>query len=76
MKESKIIQNKLTSELSNLITEFKNNTLTEEGIYNYFSIILRDANVDSKIIVDVLEQEIFGNLGKHEALSIKINEGW
>jgi hypothetical protein len=75
MKKTNIeIENCVSSELRNLIDEFKNNTLTEEGIFNYISIILRDANVDSKIVVNILEK--FGAIGKHEALSIKINEGW
>ncbi|MFW6225566.1 MAG: hypothetical protein ACOC3V_01240 [bacterium] len=74
MKKSEIIQNRLSSELWNMVAEFKNNTLTEEGIYNFFSIILRDADVDSRIVVNVLER--FGDLGKQEALAIKINEGW
>ena len=68
------IENCLKSELQNMISEFKAETLTEESILNYFSIFLRDCKVDSKIIVNVLEQ--FGDLGKSEALAIKINEGW
>ena len=38
--------------------------------------MLRDAEVDSRIVVNVLEDIIFGEDGKDEALSIKINEGW
>lgn len=68
------IENCLKSELQSMISEFKAETLTEETILNYFSIFLRNSKVDSKIIVNVLEQ--FGDLGKSEALAIKINEGW
>ena len=70
----KEIENCLSSELRNLITEFNKGHLSEELILNYFSIFLQDAEINSKIIVNVLEQ--FGDLGKNEALAIKINEGW
>lgn len=73
MKEKKI-ENCLTMELRNLVSEFNNNTLTEEGIYNYFSNFLIDAKVDSEIIVNVLER--FGDPGKEEARNIKVSEGW
>ena len=74
MKTKKEIENCLYSELRNMITEYEYGKLTEELIYNYFRNFLCDAEVDSKIIVNVLEQ--FGELGKEEALSIKITEGW
>lgn len=74
MKTSKEIENCLNSDLSNLVLEFENGSLTEEGIYNYFASFMRDAEVDSRIIVNVLEQ--FGELGKEEAISIKVKEGW
>jgi hypothetical protein len=73
-KTQKEIENCLVSDLSNLISEFDNKTLTEEGIYNYFRNFMQDADVDSKITVNVLEQ--FGKSGKEEARSIKIEEGW
>ncbi len=73
-KTQKQIENCLVCELSNLISEFKNETLTEDGIYNYFRNFLCDSEVDSKIIVNVLEY--FGELGKEEARDIKIYEGW
>lgn len=76
MKNKKEIENCLVSELRNMVSEFKNNTLTEDDIYSYFSTILRDANVDSEIVVKVLEDKIFGDKGKYQALSIKVNEGW
>ncbi|MFA5586043.1 MAG: hypothetical protein WDA02_05795 [Saccharofermentanales bacterium] len=70
------IENRLYSDLSNMVLEFQSGQLTEELIYNYFKLFLSDANVDSEIIVNVLENDRFGKLGKEEALSIKINEGW
>lgn len=70
------IENRLYSDLSNMVSEFETGQLTEELIYNYFRLFLSDANVNSDIIVNVLENERFGKLGKEEALSIKINEGW
>jgi hypothetical protein len=76
IKTNKEIENCLTSDLQNLIYEFNSGILTEEILYGYFSEFLLDANVDSKIIVNVLEQINFGELGKKQALSIKINEGW
>lgn len=57
-----------------MITEFDTGVLTEALILNYFSRFMCDAGVDSDITVSVLER--FGRLGKQEALTIKINEGW
>ena len=76
MKSDQEIINCLVSELSNLIFDFKSNTLSEADLYNYFRNFLEDANIDSRIIVKVLEDERFGDLAKDEALSIKIDEGW
>lgn len=75
-RDDQIIENRLYSDLSNMVSEFESGQLTEKLIYNYFRLFLSDANVDSRIIVNVLENERFGKLGKEEALSIKINEGW
>jgi hypothetical protein len=75
-KTQKQIENCLTSELSNMISEFDNGELTEETLLGYFSIFLRDAEVDSRIVVNVLEQDRFGELGKEAAMGIKVNEGW
>lgn len=74
--EKEKIVNCLTSDLCNLLSEFNNNQLTEEVLVGYFSQFLKDAKVDSKIIVNVLEDETFGEIGKYAALCIKINEGW
>ena len=73
-KTKEEIENCLSSELGNMVSEFRNGTLTEELIYNYFKNFLCDSEVDSRITVNVLER--FGELGKQEALCIKINEGW
>jgi hypothetical protein len=73
-KTQKQIENCLYSELSNMVSELKSGTLTEELIYNYFRLFMCDAEVNSKITVNVLEQ--FGHLGKEEARNIKITEGW
>jgi hypothetical protein len=73
-KTKKQIENCLVSELSNMVSELKCGTLTEELLYNYFRNFMCDAEVDSEITVGVLEQ--FGELGKNEARSIKISEGW
>ncbi len=73
-KTNKQIENCLVSELRNVILELQNETLTEELLYNYFRIFMCDAEVDSQITINVLEQ--FGELGKKEAKNIKINEGW
>lgn len=72
----KQIENCLFSELSNMIDEFKLKRLTEEDIYGYFKKFLIDSNVDSEIVVKVLEHDRFGKLGKEEARNIKVNEGW
>lgn len=76
MKTKNQIENCLSSELSNLVSDFKLGTLTEEDLYMYFSTMLTDAEVDSKIVVNVLGRQEFGELGKNQALSIKVNEGW
>lgn len=76
MRTQKQIENCLKSELGNLKDEFKLGRLTEADLYSYFSSMLIDAGVDSQIIVNVLEDQRFGELGKEEALCIKINEGW
>lgn len=73
-KTKKQIENCLVSELGNMVSELKCGTLTEELLYNYFRNFMCDAEVDSEITVGVLEQ--FGELGKNEARSIKISEGW
>lgn len=75
-KNKKQIENCLISELRNLISEFDNGSLTEEGIYGYFRSFMCDAEVDSKITVNVLEDQSFGSLGKKEARNIKCHEGW
>lgn len=64
LTEKQATANCLTCELQNLISEFNNKTLTTEGIFNYFSNFLIDANVDSRIVVEVLEEERFGEEGK------------
>lgn len=74
MKTSKEIENCLVSELRNMISELNIGALTEESIYNYFRNFMCDAEVDSKIICNVLDK--FGELGKQESISIKISEGW
>jgi len=73
-KTKQQIENCLVSELRNMVSEHQLGTLTEELIYNYFRNFLCDAEVDSEITVNVLEQ--FGELGKEEARNIKISEGW
>jgi len=74
MKTKQQIENCLVSELRNMVYEHQLGTLTEELIYNYFRHFMSDAGVDSQITVNVLEQ--FGELGKDEAINIKISEGW
>lgn len=74
--EKEQIINSLTSDLSNLLSEFDTNQLTKEILVDYFCDFLLDAKVDSKIVVNVLEDKEFGEIGKNAALGIKINEGW
>lgn len=57
-----------------MVSELQLGTLSEESLYNYFRNFLRDAGVDSEIVVNVLET--FGELGKEEARNIKVSEGW
>lgn len=74
VKTKQQIENCLVSELRNMISEQERGVLTEELIYNYFRHFLLDAGIDSRIVVNVLEQ--FGELGQEEARSIKMWEGW
>lgn len=53
IKTTQQIENCLTSELRNMVSELELGRLTEDLIYNYFRNFLSDANVDSKIIVNV-----------------------
>lgn len=76
MDKKQIIKNRLTSDLQNLMYEYESDDLTKEVLMNYFSTFLLDADVDSTIVVEVLEDNSFGEIGKQEALAIKINEGW
>jgi len=77
MKKEEKIKNRLISDLRNMKHEIESGTIiTEELLYGFFAEILLDAKVDSKIIVNVLESEEFGELGEDEARYIKINEGW
>lgn len=75
-KTRKQIENCLDSELSLMIHDVKNGKLTEQDAYYYFSVFLLDAGVDSEIVVNVLEQSKYGEAGKNQARSIKVNEGW
>lgn len=73
-KTQKEIQNCLISELRNMVSEFETGQLTEDGIYNYFRNFMDDAEVDSEITVNVLEDESFNDLAKEEARNIKIRQ--
>lgn len=76
MKTDKQKINSLSSDLSNLITEFELNHLTRKELLQYFADFMESAGVNSDITVTVLEEEYFGREGKEVALGIKINEGW
>jgi hypothetical protein len=73
-KTQKVIEHCLHGDLQNLVHEFELGQLTTESIYGYFSQMLRHAEVDSQIVVNVLEQ--FGEEGIYAATCIKVNEGW
>ena len=73
MKTKKEAINCLTSDLTNLIHEYRLETFSEEVIFSYFSNFMKSAGIDSNITIAVLEK--FGDLGKEAALIIKVNEG-
>ena len=75
-KEQQIIENCLSSDLNNMISEFESGDLTIPIILQYFSDFLLDANIDSRIIVNVLERKSFGKDGEDVARTIKVVEGW
>lgn len=76
MKTNKIkeIENRLVLDIENILFEAKHNTFDKGAILNSISTLLQDAEVDSEIIVNVLEQ--FGEEGKEVALAVKVKEGW
>ena len=76
MKTKKEIENCLTSDLRGMIYELETGFIEREDVFRFFVDILRDTEVDSKIIVKVLEGESFGTLGKEFARYIKVDEGW
>jgi len=69
-----IISNKLTSDLSNFISEHELGQLNKESIINYVSAILQSCEIKDEIIFKVFEE--FGTEGKNEILAIKINKGY
>lgn len=75
-KTKEQVKNCLTSDLRNMIYEAQDKNFDEAIIFDFFSEILLDADVESEIIVDVLESVEFGELGKCKARNIKVNEGW
>ena len=76
MKTKQQIENCLISDLQNMKYEVQSGNVDMEMIFGFFSEILLDAEVDSKIIVNVLEQKNFGDMGKEYARYIKVDEGW
>ncbi|MFW6377143.1 MAG: hypothetical protein ACOCZ5_00720 [bacterium] len=69
-------KNSIISELRDLIYESVENNLDNRIILRNVSNILIDANIDSEDVIDILEDESFGEEGKDVALEIKIYEGW
>lgn len=59
-----------------MISDIECGRLGKEEAFDYFKNFMTDAEVDSKITVNVLEDESFGELGKNEARNIKVYEGW
>lgn len=76
IKDTIKIENKLISDLKNCLTEFRNKTLDEESLLMYFRDFLLDAKVNSNTVVNILERDYFGEIGKEIARSIKVEEGW
>lgn len=76
MNNNNQIENCLASELLNMLSEFNMGSLTKETILNYFSTFLLDSNINSDIVINVLERKEFGEEGKQEALAIKVNLGY
>lgn len=68
--------NVISSELGTLISYLRDGTLDESTLLCYFSEFLIDAGADSRVVVDVLERDQFGEEGKDLALGIKIREGF
>lgn len=75
ISKEQMIVNRLSSDLSNFRLDWINNDLDEYGFYSYIKDILNSADVDSKIIVEVLEKTHNSN-GIEIARCIKVDEGW
>jgi len=69
-------ENCLTSDLQGMLYEMEAQTLYQADLFRFFADVLLAANVDSEIVVNVLERPQFGNLAKEIARSIKVDEGW
>ena len=68
--------NVISSDLGNLISELRDGKLDESTLLCYFAEFLIDAGADSRVVVDVLERDKFGEEVKDLAIGIKIREGF
>jgi hypothetical protein len=76
MRTDKEIINSATMTIEDLLTEHREGILSKESILNFISVLLRECRVDSQVVVKILEQDVFGEEGKYEAMAIKVIEGW
>jgi len=70
------IKNSVHSDMSNFLSEFKSGELDTESFLAYCANILLSADVDSDVVIDVLESPTFGQEGKDIARNIKVVYGY
>jgi hypothetical protein len=70
------IRNCLISDVSNMMDELENGTLTSDGLLSYFTEIMEDAGIDTDVIIGVLEKPCFGKAGQEEAHGVKVRWGY
>lgn len=82
LTEREKIVNSVSSEINLLLSECDHkydpnyHDVDPEMILHHVRKILQYAKVDSKIIVDILEDADFGEIGKTQARYLKMEEGW
>ena len=65
--------NIITSDIENFMLEFKpKNDADKENMLSYFSSII--CQLDTDIAIEVMNN--FGDIGKNQAMSIKVNYGY
>jgi hypothetical protein len=76
MKTATEIKNCLVSDLTNMISELEGGNMTKETLIDGITEMLDDAGLDTDILIKVLEDKRFGELGKDKSMAVKISYGY